>query len=77
MADTTITVTLDEATAEAYQTATAEDQAKMQLLVRLLLREYATSTAIPLHQLMDMISDEAIQRGLTPDILQRLLHDEE
>jgi hypothetical protein len=75
MADTTITLTLDEATAEAYTTATPADREKMQLLFRLLLREY--TTRIPLRQLMDTISEEAAQRGLTPDILEQLLHDPE
>ena len=77
MADTTITVTLDEATAEAYSLATPTDQAKMQLLFRLLLREYATATSLPLSGLMDSISQEAEQRGLTPAILEQLLRDGE
>lgn len=76
MADTTITVTLDQATAEAYRAATPGDQAKMQLLFRFLLREYATAPSLPLSQLMDMSSDEAAQRGLTPAILEQLLRDE-
>lgn len=73
MADTLITVTLDDATAEAYQAASEEERAKMHLLVRLLLREYATSTTMPLPQLMDLISDEAIHRGLTPELLEQIL----
>jgi hypothetical protein len=77
MADTTITVTLDEATAEAYSLATPADQAKMQLLFRLLLHEYATASSLPLSQVMDRISEEAEQRGLTPTILEQLLRDDE
>lgn len=77
MADTTITLTLDEATAEVYSLATPTDQVKMQLLFRLLLREYATATALPLSQLMDTISEEAEQRGLTPVILEQLLRDDD
>ena len=77
MADTTITVTLDEATAEAYSLATPTDQVKLQLLFRLLLREYATATSLPLSQLMDTISEEAEQCGLTPAILEQLLRDDE
>jgi len=76
MADTTITVTLDEATAEAYGMATPTDQAKMQLLFRLLLREYTTAPALSLPHLMDTISAEAAQRGLTPAILEHLLRDD-
>jgi hypothetical protein len=77
MADTTITVTLDEATAQAYSLATPLDQAKMQLLFRLLLREYTTVSSLPISQLMDTISEEAEQRGLTPAILEQLLRDDE
>jgi hypothetical protein len=77
MADTTITVTLDEATAAVYNTASPEAQAKMQLFLRLLLREYATSTTMPLRQLMDAISEEAAQKGLTPEILEQLLDDDQ
>ncbi len=77
MADTTITVRLDEATAKAYSMATPADQAKVQLLFRLLLRECTTVTSLPLPQLMDTISEEAAQRGLTPAILEHLLRDDE
>jgi hypothetical protein len=77
MADTTITVTLDQATAEAYSLATPSDQAKMQLLFRLLLREYTSASSLPLSQVMDRISEEAEQRGLTPAILEQLLRDDE
>jgi hypothetical protein len=77
MADTTITVTLDEATAEIYNMASPETQAKMQMLMQLLLREYATSTKLSLRELMDIIGDEAERKGMTPEILEQLLQDDE
>jgi hypothetical protein len=77
MADTTITVTLDEATAEIYNMASPETQAKMQMLMQLLLREYATSTKLSLRELMDIIGDEAERKGMTPETLEQLLQDDE
>jgi HEPN domain-containing protein len=76
MADTTITIALDEATAEAYHMASTIEQQKMQLLLRVLLREFATSSTLSLRELMDDIGEKAVARGLTPDILEQLLHDE-
>lgn len=77
MADTTITIPLDEATAIAYRAASLEDQRKIQLLVRVLLREYTTPSNLSLRELMDDIGAQAEARGLTPAILEQLLHDDE
>jgi HEPN domain-containing protein len=77
MADTTITIALDEATAEAYNMASTIEQQKMQMLLRVLLREFATSSTLSLRELMDDIGEKAVARGLTPDILEQLLHDVE
>ena len=77
MTDTTITIALDEASAAAYNTASAEDQQKIQLLFRLLLREYTAPSNLSLRELMDDIGAQAEARGLTPDILEQLLNDDE
>jgi hypothetical protein len=77
MADTLITIPLDEASADAYATASAEDQRKIQLLFRILLREYTAPSNLSLRELMDDIGGQAEARGLTPAILERLLHDDE
>jgi hypothetical protein len=77
MSDTSIQVTLDPVTAEAYQTATPEEQQKIQALVRLFLREFTTSSPQALRDLMDDIGSKAVERGLTPDILEQLLNDDD
>ncbi|HMP06901.1 MAG TPA: hypothetical protein PJ982_11160 [Lacipirellulaceae bacterium] len=75
--DTTITLPLDAATADAYSRASSADQQKIQLLFRVLLREYIAPSHISLKELMNDISDKAQARGLTPEILKELLHDDE
>ena len=77
MADTIITIPLDETTATAYHTASAEDQRKIQLLFRVLLREYTAPSNLSLRELMDDIGARAEAHGLTPAILDQLLHDDE
>jgi hypothetical protein len=77
MTDTMITIPLDEATAAAYTTASVEDQRKLQLLFRVLLREYTAPAHLSLRELMDDIGAKAKARGLTPALLERLLNDDE
>jgi hypothetical protein len=77
MTNTTITIPLDEASATAYNTASAEDQRKIQLLFRVLLREFTAPANLSLRELMDDIGAQAEGRGLTPDILERLLSDDQ
>lgn len=73
MATDTITIRLDTDAARIYATASPEDQKKLRLLLSVCLREIAASPT-PLKKLMDEISDKAQARGLTPDILESLLH---
>jgi hypothetical protein len=77
MSDTTITVTLDPTTAAAYHTASTEEQQKIQLLVRLFVQEFTTATPQTLREIMDAIGAKALQRGLTPEMLEQLLTDDE
>jgi hypothetical protein len=77
MTDRMITIPLDEKTATAYHTASAEDQRKIQLLFRVLLREYTAPSNLSLRELMDDIGTKAEAQGLTPTILEQLLNDGE
>jgi hypothetical protein len=77
MAESMIMIPVDAATARAYQAASADDQKKMQVLLRLRLRELTTTPTISLRALMDEIGAEAEARGLTPDLLATLLNDDE
>ncbi len=74
MATATITIELDEDAARIYTTGAEEEQQKMRLLLSLWLRDFAASPTVPLRELMDEISDKAQARGLTPEILDTLLH---
>jgi hypothetical protein len=74
---TTITIPLESDLAQAYKTASAEEQEKIQILLRLFLREVAELSNQVLTTLMDTISDQAETRGLTPEILESLLDDHE
>ncbi|MBI4674595.1 MAG: hypothetical protein HY741_23365 [Chloroflexi bacterium] len=72
---TMITIPLDKETARIYNSASEEEQRKMQLLMRLFLKDFIIS-ARPLDEIMDEASDEAERNGLTPEILDSILNDE-
>ena len=76
MTDTTITIPIDSDTARIYSTASADEQQKLQLLLRLRLRELTSHPQRPLSEIMDEIGRQAEARGLTPDLLDSLLHDD-
>ena len=70
-----IRIELDEQVAQIYTTASAEKRRKIQAMVTLWLKAFA-ETDVSLDSFMNDISDRAKQRGLTPEILNRLLADE-
>lgn len=67
-----ITVSVDPDVANAYRLASDADRRKLDLLVNLRLRD-ATGSKASLKDVMLEISQNAQQRGLTPEILQSLL----
>lgn len=77
MSDTTIVLPIDEATAEAYNAASSEEKQKVQLLFRMLLREITLNSTVSLKQIMDEIGRNAESRGLTLEILEDILNDDE
>ena len=76
MPEAVITIPVDVETARAYHMASPDDQKKIQLLIRLRLRELAELPKNSLVEIMDDIGAKAEARGLTPEILEALLHDE-
>ncbi len=74
---TTIQIPLDPELAQVYDSASRENQRKLQALISLWLRDMGSSNPTSLSSLMDEISDKAAQRGLTPDILESILNDED
>jgi len=77
MTNITISIPVDAATALAYSQASVEEQKKIQLLLRLRIRELFVQPNVSLQQIMDDIGAKAEARGLTPDILETLLRDED
>jgi hypothetical protein len=67
-----ITIRVDADAARAYEAATAEERRKLDALLSLKLTE-AAREARPLEEVMSEISRRARERGLTPEILDRLL----
>jgi len=76
MPEAAITIPVDAETARVYRTASPDDQKKIQLLLRLRLRELAELPTTSLIEIMDDIGAKAEARGLIPEILEALLHDE-
>lgn len=72
----TISIEVDSETALALPAAGTEDRRKLDLLLSLRLRELTLNPPRPLQQIMDEVSRNAEERGLTPEILQTLLGDE-
>ncbi|MFH1116469.1 MAG: hypothetical protein V1792_21360 [Pseudomonadota bacterium] len=76
MPDTLISIPIDTETARVYHTASPEDRKKIEILLRLRLRELAEMPTASLAEIMDDIGAKAQERGLTSDILEGLLRDE-
>ncbi len=70
-----ITISVDSDLAHFYRAATNSDRRKLELLLNLRLRD-AVKPRRTLQEIMDEISCQAQQRGLTPEILQSLLDEE-
>jgi hypothetical protein len=67
-----ITVSVDSDVANAYRSASQDDRRKLDLLINLRLRD-ATRSKKSLKDVMFEISQNAQQRGLTPEILRSIL----
>jgi hypothetical protein len=70
-----ISIEVDADAARAYAAASEEQKKKLQLLLNLRLRELVSGPVRPLREVMDDIGAEAERRGLTPEILGSLLHE--
>ena len=75
MEPSTIAIEVDSETARAFSEATPDDRKKMQLLLRLRLRDLPTRDPRSLLEIADEIGREAERSGLTPEILESLLND--
>jgi hypothetical protein len=76
MSTETITVQVDSRAAQAFNALSQEDRQKLGILLSLRVLE-ATESSETLEDLMRRISRNARQRGLTPELLEELLKDDE
>jgi hypothetical protein len=76
MATETITLEIDSDAAQAFKSVSAEERAKLQVLLGIWLKEYSGADSPTLRQTMDEISDNAKSRGLTSEILESILRQE-
>ena len=77
MATVPITIEVDAEAASIYNAASPDEQKRMQLLLSLRLRDLTLRPRRPLRDVMDEMAAEAAANGLTPDILESILRDEE
>jgi Flp pilus assembly protein TadB len=69
-----ITIRVDPEAAQAYRTAPEEERRKLDLLLSLRLQD-ALRPGGSLKELMRDISRKAQERGLTPEVLEAILHE--
>jgi hypothetical protein len=69
-----ITIRVDPVAAEAYRAASEQERRKFDLLLSLRLHD-ALRPGGSLKELMRDISRKAQERGLTPEILESILHE--
>jgi hypothetical protein len=70
-----IKIRVDSETAKAFNSSSVQERQKLELLLNLKLKE-SLSQNDSLLEIMDEISQDAVDKGLTPEILQTLLEDE-
>lgn len=73
----TISIQVDSRTAQLYEATPEDKRARLRKLIGVLVTEFAESTPQSLLALMDEMSREAETNGLTPEILELILNDDE
>jgi hypothetical protein len=76
MATINITIQVDADVAKTFAGASLEDQQKIQLLLSLRLQDLVASSTRPLRTIMDDVGAKATARGMTPETLETLLHEQ-
>ncbi len=69
-----ITIRVDREAAQAYRAASEQERRKLDLLLSLRLQD-ALHPGGSLKDLMRTLSSKAQERGLTPEILESILHE--
>ncbi|MDX6445768.1 MAG: hypothetical protein QOH71_2842 [Blastocatellia bacterium] len=71
-----ITLQIEVDAARAFRTASPDEQEKLQLLMSVLMKEYAKTNPPSLKQSMDEIGERAREKGLTSELLDSILRDD-
>lgn len=77
MTTETISIEVDQETARAFRAADDDKRKRWSLLLELRLRAMLSPKQRTLLQVMDDMSAQAQQNGLTPEILESILNDPE
>jgi hypothetical protein len=72
-----LTLQLEAEAVEIFRNISDRDQEKLEILVSSLFKEYKKSDHDTLKKTMDEISEKAQARGLTPEILEAILLEED
>lgn len=72
-----LTLQLDLEAVEIFNNISDDDREKLELLVSSLFKEYKQSNINQLKKTMDKIGQKAQERGLTPEILEAILAEED
>ena len=73
MSTEVISIEVDSEAARVFNSASAEEREKLQVLFGIWLKEFARADATSLRGTMDEISRKAQSRGLTPEVLEAAL----
>ncbi|HCQ23438.1 MAG: hypothetical protein AN481_02545 [Aphanizomenon flos-aquae LD13] len=69
-----ITIQVEPEIAKAYREAEPEKQQKIQIFINIMLQKAVSQK--PLLDIMEEASQQAIAKGMTPEILESILKDE-
>ncbi len=70
-----ITIQVDSETAQAYRSTDPEKKRKIDIFLNVMLKK--TVSQKPLLEIMQQASEEATENGMTPEILESILSDEQ
>ena len=71
-----ITLQIEVEAARAFRSASPDEQEKLQMLMSVLMKEYARTNSPSLKRTMDEIGERAREKGLTPELLNSILKGE-
>ncbi len=76
MSTKAISIVVDADAAQSFSEASPEERRKLEVLLRLRLRELTLGRVRPLKEIMDEIGTEAEAQGLTPEMMESIVRDE-